>query len=359
MWDYGDWRLHFDGKTWTGGWGNNEPAEDFICWLQFMQTGDPRVYDAARASSRHSMDVDNIHWPGDPIYLGDSNSALDFWKSQQLPKGSPYVGIGSRHAPQHWSRTLSAHVWAMGWVADYYLSADHRGLDVARQTADMYLKRIWGEHGLTGRRLYLGMWNLLEVYDATKDPRYRAEIDDYVTRVLALAGKDQGGSLTVDRYGYADVYVTHALEKYRRMTGDARVTDALKRHARRLRDVPPLNHEMESYFSSVYGLVVGYELTREPSLLAEIKARIGRLAMDPVGVPFDGTATQAQLFTAIDEASRLPRDSVRRRGPAIWSATNGLRVFGWTHAYTLPFALDLLERVNDPRPAVVSGGTPR
>jgi len=66
MWDYGDWKLYFDGNAWTGGWGNNEPGEDFICWLQFMQTGDPRVFDAARANSRHSMDVDNIHWPADP-----------------------------------------------------------------------------------------------------------------------------------------------------------------------------------------------------------------------------------------------------------------------------------------------------
>ena len=358
MWDYGDWRLYFDGNAWTGGWGNNEPGEDFICWLQFMQTGDARVFDAARANSRHSMDVDNIHWPADPIYIGDSNSALDYFKFTQLPKGSPYLGIGSRHAPQHWSRTLSAHVWAMGWIADYYLAADHRALDVAVQTADMYLKRIWGEHGLTGRRLYLGAWNLLEVYDATKDPRYRAEIDDYVARILALAGKDQGGSLTVDRYGYADVYVTHALEKYRRMTGDARVTEALKRHARRLRDVPPLNHEMESYLSSVYGLVVGYELTNEPGLLDEIKTRIRQLPMDPVGVPFDGTATQAQLFDAISKASHLPRGSVRRRGQEIWSATNGLRVFGWTYAYTLPFALDLLERVSKTEGRVVSGKTP-
>lgn len=358
MWDYGDWKLYFDGKTWTGGWGNNEPGEDFICWLQFMQTGDPRVFDAARANSRHSMDVDNIHWPADPVYLGDSNSALDYWKFTELPKGSPYVGIGSRHAPQHWSRTLSAHVWAMGWIADYYLAADYRGLDVAVETADMYLKRIWGEHGMTGRRLYLGTWNLLEVYDATKEPRYRAEIDDYVARILRLAGKDQGGSLTVDRYGYADVYVTHALEKYRQMTGDARVTEALKRHARRLRDVPPLNHEMESYLSSVYGLVIGYELTREPSLLAEIKKRIAVLRLDPVPLRFDGSVSQATLFSAIDEASHLPHDSVRRRGPAIWSATNGLRVFGWTYAYTLPFALDLLERVNMSERAVVTGGTP-
>jgi hypothetical protein len=101
---------------------------------------------------------------------------------------------------------------------------------------------------------------------------------------------------------------------------------------------------MESYLSTVYGHVLGYEVTKEPSLLAEIRKRISTLPMDKIDVPFDGSATQAQVFEAIDHASHLPRGSVRRRGPEIWSATNGLRVFGWTYAYTLPYALDLLER---------------
>jgi hypothetical protein len=54
--------------------------------------------------------------------------------------------------------------------------------------------------------------------------------------------------------------------------------------------------------SSVYGLIVGYEITREPSLLAEIKTRIAPLAMDRVDATFDGSATQAQIFAAIDKA---------------------------------------------------------
>lgn len=346
MWDYGDWKLYFDGRRWTS-WGNNEPAEDFMCWLQFMRTGDPRLYDAARANSRHSMDVDNLHWPSDPVYLGDTNSSLDYWTFAKQPKGSPYVGIGSRHAQQHWVRTLSAHVWVEGWLADYYLSADHRGLDVAIQTAELHLRRIWGEHGLTGRRLYLSLWNVLSVYDATKDERYLKDAEDRVARILRLQNMPgQGGSLTVDRYGYADVYVSHALDLYLDLTGDARVAEALARHARRMRDVPPYNHEMESYLSSVYSLVLGFRLTREPSLFAEMAHRIETLRMDPLPRPFtDNDWTQASLFEALEKASHLPREATRRspnRRP-IWSATNGLRVFGWTHMYTLPYAMALME----------------
>jgi hypothetical protein len=354
MWDYGDWKLYFDGQKWMN-WGNNEPSEDFICWLQFMRTGDPRVFDAARASSRHTMDVDNIHWPADPVYLGDSNSSLDYWNFEKLPKGSPYLGIGSRHANQHFVRTLSAHVWVQGWMADYFLTADHRALDVAKQTAEMHLKRIWGEHGLTGRRLYLSLWNLMEVWDGTKDPRYKTEIDDLVARLLRWS-ETQGGSLVVDRYGYADVYVSQSLAKYLQLTNDPRAAAALARHARRVRDVPPLNHEMESYLSSVYTMVLGYELTQEPSLLAEIKHRLEPLKTDAMTKPFDAEWTQANMYEALEKVSHLPTSHTSRRpGRAIWSATNGLRVYGWTHAYTLPFALDMLDRIEKKEPLRTPG----
>jgi hypothetical protein len=64
MWDYGDGKLNFDPSTGTWDiWGDNEPAEDLQLWLQFVRTGETRFARAAQALSRHSMDVDNIHWP--------------------------------------------------------------------------------------------------------------------------------------------------------------------------------------------------------------------------------------------------------------------------------------------------------
>ena len=214
MFDYGDVKVNFTGTRWDA-WGHNEPAQDFELWLQFMRTGDPRYHDAAQALSRHSMDVDNTHWPTGPRYLGDTNYPLDYWNSVTAPPASKWLGIGRRHSAQHWQHALSAHVWVQGWLADYYLAADRRALDVARQTADMHLRRLWGEHELTGRRLYLSVWNLTEVWDATKDPRYGDEATARVARMLRLQF-DQGGSLTLDRYGYAQIYASHGLSRYYR-----------------------------------------------------------------------------------------------------------------------------------------------
>jgi hypothetical protein len=96
----------------------------------------------------------------------------------------------------------------------------------------------------------------------------------------------------------------------------------------------------------VYALAVGWDLTGEPSLLAEMKRRIDVLKTDALPRPAsDPTWTQASLFEALDKTSHLPRTAVRgARALPIWSATNGLRVFGWTHAYTLPYAIERLSR---------------
>jgi hypothetical protein len=377
MFDYGDVRVNFNGVRWDN-WGHNEPAQDYMIWLQFMRTGDPRYFDAAQALSRHTMDVDNTHWPAGPRYLGDTNYPLDYWLTQGAPAATKWLGIGRRHSAQHWQHALSAHVWVQGWLASYYLAADHRALDLAVQTADMHLRRLWGEHELTGRRLYLSAWNLSEVWDATKDPRYGDEAKSRVARMLRLQF-EQGGSLALDRYGYAQIYATQGLSRYFSMTGDEDVKAALIRHARFVRDNPPLNHWMESYFSSIHSLALAYEFTGEPSFLAETKKRIATMATDALPRPIGDSWTQAALFEAYEKASHLPADPNRHRPPTGrgranapvaenadarrpaapfgtprrpgWSPTHGLRIFGWTHAYTLPYALAVLNQQSTKTPA--------
>ncbi|MCR4376176.1 MAG: hypothetical protein NUW22_15145, partial [Acidobacteria bacterium] len=227
MFNHGDMMNTFDGKRWSV-FGHGEPAQDFMWWLQFMRTGDADMFDTAMAFSRHTMDVDNTHWPAGPVFLGDSNYPMDYWNSLKAPQATKYLGVGRRHAEQHWMHILSAHVWVQGWMASYYLAGEQRGLDVARLTADMHLRELWGEHELTGRRLYLSVWNLAEVFDATKDPRYLEALQDRVGRMLALQ-RDQADSLVLERYGYTNVYASHGLAKYLSMTGDPAVRAALVR----------------------------------------------------------------------------------------------------------------------------------
>jgi len=346
MFDYGDHMNMFFRENWYR-WENNEPAIDFMLWLQFMRTGDPKYYTAAEAMSRHTMDVDNVHWPTDPEYFGDTNESLDFWKTTREESiASPYLGVGRRHANQHWAAILSAHVWLQGWLASYYLTGYHRGLDIAKLTADSYLRRIWGDHGLTGRRLYLSVWNMVEAWDATKDPKYLEDLKDRVEIMLEFQnGSSQYDNLVIDRYGYSQVYASHGLYKYYQLTQDERVRQSLIRHARAVRDNPPYNHEYESLLATIHSLLIGYEFTGEKEFLDEAKKRAEVLKTDELNASFEELGDQKSIMEALNDVTHLPKKGDFQstvRWSTNWNPEHGLRVFGWTHIYSIPWLLNCL-----------------
>lgn len=344
MFDYGDHQQYYINGEWRN-WVNNEPAIDYMFWMQFMRTGDRKYFLTADAMSKHTMDVDNIHWPTNSTYIGDTNSATDFWDYEaEESVATPYLGIGRRHARQHWTSLLSAHVWVQGWVTSYNLTGYHRALDVAKLSADTYTKRIWGEHDMTGRRLYLSVWNMVDVWDATKDPVYFKDLQSRVDQMIKLQnGPDQYNSLVIDRYGYAQVYASQGLYKFYMLTGDEKVKAALIRHARAVRDNPPWNHTYESYLSTIHSLLVGYEFTGNEHFFNEAIDRAAFLKTDKLPVSFEELGNQTQIAAALEDVSHLPKakDATegRRRSFYIWDITQGMRVYGWTHAYNVPWLL--------------------
>lgn len=348
MFDYGDVKNYFFNYTWFQ-WAANEPALDYQWWLNFMRTGDPDIYRMARAKSRHTMDVDNTHWPRPRDYRGDTNRSLDWFESDQQPEISPYVGMGRRHAAQQWTSKLSAHVWIQGWLASYYLDGYHRGLDVARLTGDYYTRRIFGEHGLTGRRLYLSVWNLSELYDATKNETYLVELDDRVDRLLSLK-RQQSDRAVIDRYGYSQNYVSHGLSKYLQMFDRPDIERALVRNGRNLLQTPPIDHDYESYLSSIHPLIVAYDLSGKDFYLEEACNRARHLRVDEMEYPFESYITQRELADEMESVSNLPADGEGpsfRGGLPIWSFSGGMRIFGWTHAFSVPYLVERLENLSD------------
>jgi len=337
MFDYGDRQTYYYDMDWML-WNNNEPGQDYMRWMQFIRTGDDKLYYEAQAASRHSMDVDNVHWPMDPEYIGDSNYTLDYFKYAEEAPGNPYLGIGARESRSHWATKYSAHVWVAGWLMDYYLNGYHRGLDVARVTADTYSKRIWGEHNLTGRRLYLSVWNVAEVYDATKDAKYLVDLKDRVQRMIRLQER-QGGNLVLDRYGYSQAYAMNGLRKYLQIENNDRVKRAIVEHARWVRDVPPRNHSYESFLATITSLIAGYEYSHEKTFLDEAIQRSRYLIADEIKEddPFGVNRTQRELYEMLESVDHMPerRDGQRPN----WKLNQGSRVFGWTHANNVPYLL--------------------
>ncbi len=348
MLNYGDFQTYYIKNKWNT-WTNNEPANDFMWWMEFMRTGNRDYYLTAQSNSAHAMDVDNIHWPAPKRYLGDTNNSIDFFDNKEKGSigASPYLGMGRRHANQHFTSLLSAHVWVQGWIASYLLTGNHRALDVAEQTGDLYLRRIWGDHDLRGRRLYLSVWNLSEIYDVNKKDKYYTELNDRVNIMLELQkSTDQGGSLVIDRYGYSQIYVSHGLYKYYQMTGDNKVKEALITHAKWQRDNPSINHQMESLLATLHGLSIGYEFTKDPSFIKEGIKRAQNLITDKLPLNFNEYKNQKDLSDALEKVSHLPDDKESFRREAIWKITNGLRIFGWTHMFGIPYLQNKMDKEN-------------
>lgn len=346
MIDYGDFMTYFPKNKWDT-WNSGEPAIDFMWWMQFMRTGNRDLFLTATACSRHTMDVDNIHWPDFPKFIGDTNNSIDFFNLNDSAKyaGSPYIGMGRRHAAQHFTSLLSAHVWVAGWIASYYITGDHRGLDVAEEAGDLYLRRIFGDHDLRGRRLYLSIWNLTELFDADKKGKYFKELKDRVNILLELQkSSEQGGSLIIERYGYSQVYLSQGLYKYYQLTGDENVKEALITHAVWQRDNPSINHGMESFLASIPSILIGYEFTGDRSFLDEAVKRTEILKTDKLPMELMNYPNQKELVIALEKVSHLPDDKESFRGEAIWKITNGLRVFGWTHIFSVPYLLYWMDK---------------
>jgi hypothetical protein len=340
MLNYGDFQTYYRNNTWNT-WTNNEPGNDYMWWLEFMRTGNRDYYLTAWSASQHTMDVDNIHWPNFPNYKGNTNNSVDFFNSGiNETTGSPYVGMGRRHAAQQYTSLLSAHVWVSGWLASYYLAGNHRGLDIAEQTGDFYLRREFGDHDFRGRRLYLSIWNLIEIYDANKKQKYWDELNTRVSALLELQKEsDQAGSLVIERYGYSQVYLSQGLYKYYQLTSDQKVKNALIMHANWQLKNPSLNHKMESFMASIPSLLIGYEFTKDKSYLNEASERAKFLHTDPLPVNINSFKSKIEFAQALDKTSNMPPDTESMRGEAIWKATNGLRVFGWTHIYSIPYLI--------------------
>ena len=65
---------------------------------------------------------------------------------------------------------------------------------------------------------------------------------------------------------------------------------------------------------------------------------------------FSDLGTQKNIYEALENVSNLPKKGDfqdRQRWVSNWSPTAGLRVFGWTHIYNIPWLMHWMEELNE------------
>ena len=170
LFNYGDFMHTYEASRhmwrWDVGgyaWDNTELAPTYWLWLQFLRTGNERVFRLAEALSRHAADVDMYHF-------------------------GPLKGLGSRHNVRHWGCPCKEPRISMAGHHRplYYLTGDRRIGDCMEDSlgaAEALREMPWFRTEDGGIRLRSGPdWAALvsdwmTAYERTLAPEWRQRIE--------------------------------------------------------------------------------------------------------------------------------------------------------------------------------------
>ena len=165
----GDWR--FRGRW---GWCNSEWDPRHGVWIQYLRSGAGRWFRLGEAMTRHSMDVDTCHYH--PL--------------------RPYrVGGCFRHSIDHFGdEPCASHTFIDNWIDYYYLTGDHRTLEVLGEAGEFFLRYRWSEDprfSFSLRGIANTLRGLLYLWELTGKARFKQRAEE-IFQVIARGQNDDG-----------------------------------------------------------------------------------------------------------------------------------------------------------------------
>ncbi|MBT3379086.1 MAG: hypothetical protein HN742_28095 [Lentisphaerae bacterium] len=242
-------------------------------WVLYLRSGDPKYWRHALRNARHCMDLDVCHW-----------SRLEL-ENLPWPAGKIRGALRDYKGLTHWhagGRLFDYNCLTDFMLYTYYMTGDHRGLDVAQEWGAAIKRRFKAPHGTRSGAGVTAA--LIELYKATWDPEYKRIIDLYVNHffdeiqnmdnsklapplVTQKLPQFKGKSLPIGAFVQWENYAPW-VERYYDLTGDQRTGERIVAWA-------------EAYLSgwgdswSTFGpnayvnvLAYAYHISREPRFLA-------------------------------------------------------------------------------------------
>lgn len=164
---------HGDVLSASGFWRNNETARPRAYFLQYLRTGDRDAFEIGKLAVQHLMDVDTDHVSGGQ-YTHNIHHAM----------GRP----GSSHNYPNMS-------------AIYYLVTGSRdALQSARRNGDALI--AWSRRTLSGRSLGWTMWGLADLWDLTREQRFRYWALEHARRLEESVETTDGKRVSLSRGGF-------------------------------------------------------------------------------------------------------------------------------------------------------------
>ncbi len=279
MLDFGDtltwWRDsdedgHYGGFGWhpigRWGWYNCEGVGTHTgALLQYVRSGAWKYFEFGENLTQHLMDVDTVHY-----------NTIDNDKRIKHVLNHRYSRVGAmhRHSGDHWGgRTDEAsHTSVVGILLYYYLTANERALDVAKEIGEYFLTEpftyIDRPDVAPNRAMANALWGDVLLYQLTWDERYKKAAEKLVK--IFLKGQQADGSF-LENYNpllgtwngekhelYMSGYLVGALIAYHELTQDQEVKEMFLRLVRYL---------APTEFSGpviLHGIAYAYLITKDP-----------------------------------------------------------------------------------------------
>ena len=165
----GDWR--FRGRW---GWCNSEWDPRHGVWIQYLRSGAGRWFRLGEAMTRHSMDVDTCHY----------HPLRPYW-----------VGGCFRHSIDHFGdEPCASHTFIDNWIDYYYLTGDHRTLEVLGEAGEFFLRYRWSEDprfSFSLRSIANTLRGLLYLWELTGKARFKQRAEE-IFQIIARGQNDDG-----------------------------------------------------------------------------------------------------------------------------------------------------------------------
>jgi hypothetical protein len=269
---YGDtlhwvWQREPKGSPWNIAWDANYYDLPHLACLYFARTGDRKYYDFFVDHSWHLMDVDTIHW--DPQFPQGG-------ASRRCP-ATHHVGFDPPHHKEPIVNVAFDHHKSESLWKRYYLTGDHRALDVALDLLGHAYRHNF--KGLSGRRVGHRLTTLVAGWYHTGDRKYLRKAREIVDLEMKRQKKNDGWH--AKRVNFTCGIAMEGWAKYYQATGEQDVLDGMKAAADWLIDHPrQQRYSNLAFFVSVVYQKTGDAKYRDLALKLMWKSRPGHLSKD-------------------------------------------------------------------------------
>ena len=315
-------------------WGNHEYDTTNQILIQFARTGDPKYLHAADAAARHSAEVDTVHhvnsdladhfgrrddYPARPgmVHQHTVGHVSGFYTNEQIRQLLVEHGVGDSPNPYLCVDPYNlGHIWTQGLVRHYFLTGDPFLRETVEKIGDNLAQLVqeakypFMGHSHCGRTAGWTLLALAGAYELDFDQRYLTAMRSLVDDALAEQDPVCGGWLYslprghcycekakhVGMAGFITAVLVNGLSRYYLLTGDDRLTGAIRRAVTFL-DNDTWREERTDWR---YTSCPASNLTHQPGVVVMAYVNAVRIANDPEHLRILRLAWEAKFRRLLD-----------------------------------------------------------